>query len=810
MNKKVKFYLMIFCLFSLFLIQTIAYSALNVSFDIVGSAKVRIEKDVRITNVSVYDVGLGVLSSYEDYRVDGFKAGITLPNSDSYVTYKIEVTNYGYNDVVISDIVGLNSNLNYELKEYTLGDKICDNTGKCNLGSRKEFFITIKYSNYTSVYTYDLNLEFTFKNIYTIEYRYIDNSSNYPSTILEGEYLNISFSGDIPRKIKYLVNGNVSYNYLYNDGVFKTNSFDGNIIIENGNLVRAISGNGTNVGDIIEIGDEAFYVMNYDGVNLKLLSKYNLYIGSVYTNGNLLEYGNSATGLQDSLMSAWVKDADAWNGVTKYSSSGYWSNNGSLDSKYGTKYPAYVYDSNAIIYKYVENYKDYLVGIGANILEARVPTFEEAVGMGCASTGNSCSSAPPWFYATTYWLGSAYDNNVMYRISTDGYINWDTLYYDYARGVRPLIVIPASSLGVSVIYDDIYNYGYPDYAIYNGNLKVSFKDDIPAGIKITVDGKTYDNYSYLGGNLEVFNVTGDLVISRDKKNNFGYTGKEETYEIDKDGVYRLEAWGAQGGSYDDSFKGGYGAFATGDIELRKGDVLYINVGGSGIGAPIPITTTFATDGGYNGGGRADATSDCSNFASSGGGASHIAIKSGSLSSLENNLESVYLIAAGGGGASSRFCSDTDWHHVSGGNGGGIEGDTNLLVSNSGWPQQNPSPATQNSGGSPGHHNYEEGATSGTFGQGGSWNPANRSKNFVSAIGGGGGLYGGAGGMFNGGGGGSSYIGNSLLTNKVMYCYNCKESSDTSTKTISTTSVSSLSKKYSAKIGDGYIKITYLG
>ena len=64
-------------------------------------------------------------------------------------------------------------------------------------------------------------------------------------------------------------------------------------------------------------------------------------------------------------------------------------------------------------------------------------------------------------------------------------------------------------------------------------------------------------------------------------------------------------------------------------------------------------------------------------------------------------------------------------------------------------------------------------------------------------GGGGGFYGGfasgytTGAYTNGGGaGGSGYIGNSLLNEKTMYCYNCTESSETSTKTISTTCVNS--------------------
>ena len=79
-------------------------------------------------------------------------------------------------------------------------------------------------------------------------------------------------------------------------------------------------------------------------------------------------------------------------------------------------------------------------------------------------------------------------------------------------------------------------------------------------------------------------------------------------------------------------------------------------------------------------------------------------------------------------------------------------------------------------------------------------------------GGGGGFYGGNinsdyGEDFNAGGGGSGYIGNSLLTNKVMYCYNCEESNEESTKTISTPCNEEIPTSYCAKKGNGYARIT---
>lgn len=123
-----------------------------------------------------------------------------------------------------------------------------------------------------------------------------------------------------------------------------------------------------------------------------------------------------------------------------------------------------------------------------------------------------------------------------------------------------------------------------------------------------------------------------------------------------------------------------------------------------------------------------------------------------------------------------------------------------------WNYVKPTGGTQTSGGLAGTHNTESGATAGSYGQGGSYT---RTGGYTSAIGGGGGFYGGGGGMFIGGGGGSGYIGNSILTNKVMYCYNCEESAEESIKTISTTCVSETPTENCAKSGNGYARITLI-
>ena len=280
--------------------------------------------------------------------------------------------------------------------------------------------------------------------------------------------------------------------------------------------------------------------------------------------------------------------------------------------------------------------------------------------------------------------------------------------------------------------------------------------------------------------------------------NFAYTGAEQVFIANKTGKYKLEVWGAQGGGHytysSKSCFGGYGAYSTGIITLNEGDILYINVGGQGL-------TGTATDqeylGGYNGGGNSKYNTDPNSYGGSGGGATHIATESGILSTLKDKQNSILIVASGGGGAGTNVAVDC----ASGGAGGGISGnDATSHRSSSGQNYYYGLGATQTEGGSCYVHISSSMAYchQGMFGSGGS----------ALYGGAGGGLYGG-GAMTYSGGGGSGYIGNKLLINKVMYCYNCTESTDESTKTISSTNISEEAISNYPKIGDGYARITYL-
>ncbi len=295
----------------------------------------------------------------------------------------------------------------------------------------------------------------------------------------------------------------------------------------------------------------------------------------------------------------------------------------------------------------------------------------------------------------------------------------------------------------------------------------------------------------------------------DRVKDFICTGKNQIFVAPKTGIYKLEVWGAQGGSYTKgNVTGGYGAYSVGEINLHKGDYLFVVVGGKGTDG----SKNKEVLGGYNGGGNGY---NNSYFVSGGGGATHIALESGLLNSFEEKQEKVLIVAGGGGGGAYQNSKN----YGKGGSGGGINGisATNIVIINKVSSENYLSyGGTQTSGGT---YVKESSGKNGFFGLGAS---CIKDTEKIYCSGGGGGYYGG-GSAINaaGGSGGSGYIGNAVLTEKAMYCYGCEESSDKNTYSINTIGESELKDKencpvgYSeepiskcAKAGDGFARITY--
>ena len=179
------------------------------------------------------------------------------------------------------------------------------------------------------------------------------------------------------------------------------------------------------VGDEFCLENECFYVIKDNGTTVDAFAKQNV---------------NTESNRQD-------KNANTLTFAKRTNGSyGYWTDSkGKLLSKYGTSYPANVFDNNSNLYESVQNYKIYLRNIlGKTSVDARLITHEELVVLGCS--GNSCKSAPSWVYSTYYWTASALNNRSVWIVPSSG--NLVGLSFDSSGnvGLRPVITISKSDI----------------------------------------------------------------------------------------------------------------------------------------------------------------------------------------------------------------------------------------------------------------------------------------------------------------------------------------------------------------------------
>ena len=202
------------------------------------------------------------------------------------------------------------------------------------------------------------------------------------------------------------------------------------------------------IGDVITIGTEEFYLIRKDGNDLVLFAKYNLKVGLFYLNGAKTgEFTSSdeGYGLQSPEAIGFIDNEHGSIGSVPFSSTNYW--NGKVGD--GKQYPgrycdtapfdegcAYVYDDNSSISVYINNYVDYLESFGANIKKGRLISMAESIAFENTSFSQN--------YKTSYTTGTAYDSSKrwsflgryyggMYGISS--YLNANT------TGVRPIIIV---------------------------------------------------------------------------------------------------------------------------------------------------------------------------------------------------------------------------------------------------------------------------------------------------------------------------------------------------------------------------------
>ena len=430
--------LVIVVLLIVFMGLTVAFAALSTTLNINGTAYLDAAKwGIRFENLSsptkigsATTTGTAKIEETKSAEITGINVSLSTPGDK--VTYTVDLVNKGTINAKIDNIE--KTVLTSEQQRY-LTFKVTDKNGKeisqddiLSAGETRKLTITIEFIK-------DLTKEDLPKQTSTISLSYklsfVQTDEKLTSAGQSGEQACTSFN----KKDTY------------------------------------------NVGDVIALCNtttnksEDFYVMKDNGTTVTALAKYNLLVGNTavwkedFSDIALTPISTSEEGygLQNSIAAnyEWTTEngmpkTNTMKGVIDFAEDknngyGYWSDsNRNLLSKYGTSYPANVFDSNSNLYEPLENYKTYLKNtLEKTSIDARLITYEEITGLGCdgdGSPGSSCNSALSWVYSVNYWTMSAHRKGGVIAVSSSGTFIGDAFYNSGLYGLRPVITISKSEL----------------------------------------------------------------------------------------------------------------------------------------------------------------------------------------------------------------------------------------------------------------------------------------------------------------------------------------------------------------------------
>ena len=286
------------------------------------------------------------------------------------------------------------------------GDKIVYTVDLVNKGTINAKIDNIEKTVLTSEQQRYLTFKVTDKDGYEIKQGDILEKGETKKITITIEFIKDLTKEDLPKQTSTI---SLSYKLNFVQTDEKVTS------VSQGNNFKTYS-----VGDEFCLENECFYVIKDNGTTVDAFAKQNV---NTETNRQA-EKANTLA----------FSETDYWNDPNKV-----------LLSKYGTKHPANVFDSNSNLYEPLENYKTYLKNtLGKTSVDARLITYEELTSLGCNMIEATCESAPSWVYSTRYWTASTYINNKMWVVHSSGYCNYGM--FNSFNYLRPVITISKSEI----------------------------------------------------------------------------------------------------------------------------------------------------------------------------------------------------------------------------------------------------------------------------------------------------------------------------------------------------------------------------
>lgn len=271
------------------------YSAFSATGRIEGIfASVEPSADVKVTSISLYGTTNGGISSSQNHNLELIYGNIILPNADSTVTYKVNVTVFGGAEMKISSTTDSPSNLEFTITGYNIGDTLCNQQNSCNYGATQELYVTVGYKSgqYNSNDT-----EFAFQEIFNfeqVEYKAKVGSSYFDSlqaainsVPTNGTQTTVQLLKNTSEVITVVTGQNIvldlNGNTLSNSGT--------NPVITNTGTIRMSSGNITTTASQGAINNNAGGVLYMSGGTITATGSKQ----AIYNDGGTLEISGTAT-----------------------------------------------------------------------------------------------------------------------------------------------------------------------------------------------------------------------------------------------------------------------------------------------------------------------------------------------------------------------------------------------------------------------------------------------------------------------------------------------------------------------------------
>ncbi len=207
---------------------SMGFSVLNKDLKITGELTFRDSTDIRITNIAQKELSNATVE-YADFSKKEIRLGYTSNDTNSTITYTVQITNYANVEMGILKITGLPTYAS--VTDYEIGTKLVDDKGRSGIGMVKTITITIKPpTDPAQSPTQSLLLEFDFQPVRKVVYAEgFSDTSSYKQEVLNGAAFEQDFGSTGPGALYILMGESVVHDYTYTNKKLTIPNVDGDI-----------------------------------------------------------------------------------------------------------------------------------------------------------------------------------------------------------------------------------------------------------------------------------------------------------------------------------------------------------------------------------------------------------------------------------------------------------------------------------------------------------------------------------------------------------------------------------------------------